>query len=59
MMGKAHPTMGGCLIEMTAYRRYFVPGGTYFFTLTTYERQPIFADLENISKLRLALLVYS
>jgi putative transposase len=29
---------------MSEYRRYFVPGGTYFFTLVTYNREPIFAD---------------
>jgi len=26
------------------YRRLRVPGGTYFFTLVTHERRPIFAD---------------
>ncbi len=26
---------------MADYRRYFVPGGSYFFTLVTYNRQPI------------------
>ena len=26
---------------MSDYRRYFVPGGTYFFTLVTYDRQKI------------------
>jgi putative transposase len=25
---------------MSNYRRWFVPGGTYFFTLVTYQRQP-------------------
>ncbi|MFI5387519.1 MAG: REP-associated tyrosine transposase [Fimbriimonadales bacterium] len=28
---------------MTDYRRYFVPGGTFFFTLVTAERAPLFA----------------
>ena len=28
---------------MADYRRYFVPGGTYFFTVVTYDRAPIFA----------------
>jgi putative transposase len=26
---------------MSLYRRYFIPGGTYFFTVVTYERRPI------------------
>src|SRR5262245_55448075 len=26
---------------MPNYRRYYVPGGTYFFTCVTYQRQPI------------------
>jgi putative transposase len=29
---------------MSDYRRYFVPGGTYFFTLVTARRAPLFAD---------------
>jgi putative transposase len=28
---------------MPDYRRYFVPGGTFFFTLVTAERAPVFA----------------
>ncbi|MEX0677946.1 MAG: hypothetical protein WD063_12770 [Pirellulales bacterium] len=32
---------------MSDYRRYFVPGGTYFFTLVTAKRAPLFSsDLE-------------
>lgn len=27
---------------MPDYRRYFVPGGTFFFTLVTHQRQPLF-----------------
>jgi putative transposase len=26
---------------MSDYRRYFVPGGTYFFTIVTHQRRPI------------------
>ena len=26
---------------MSAYRRYFIPGGTYYFTVVTHERRPI------------------
>jgi putative transposase len=29
---------------MSNFRRWFVPGGTYFFTLVTEGRQPLFAD---------------
>ncbi|MBD3297365.1 MAG: transposase [candidate division Zixibacteria bacterium] len=29
---------------MPNYRRMYVPGGTYFFTVVTYQRQPLFAD---------------
>ncbi len=29
---------------MSDYRRYFVPGGTYFFTIVTYDRHPILTD---------------
>ncbi|MES9980388.1 MAG: transposase, partial [Candidatus Thiodiazotropha sp. 6PLUC5] len=29
---------------MSDYRRCFVSGGTYFFTLVTFERRPLFAD---------------
>jgi putative transposase len=29
---------------MPEYRRAFVPGGTFFFTLVTYQRRPIFHD---------------
>ena len=28
---------------MPDYRRYFVPGGTFFFTLVTADRAPLFA----------------
>ena len=40
---------------MPNYRRFYVPGGTYFFTIVTYQRQPIFANPENISRLRKAI----
>jgi putative transposase len=29
---------------MPEYKRVFVPGGTYFFTLVTYQRRPLFAS---------------
>ncbi len=29
---------------MSDYRRWFLAGGTYFFTLVTYQRRPLFAE---------------
>ena len=37
---------------MSDYRRVYIPGGTYFFTLVTYRRQPIFADGGRVEQLR-------
>lgn len=34
------------------YRRLYVPGGTYFFTLVTYNRRQIFANPEAVELLR-------
>jgi putative transposase len=34
------------------YRRAFIPGGSWFFTLVTESRRPVFASSENISVLR-------
>jgi putative transposase len=39
---------------MSIYRRMYVPGGTYFFTLVTYQRKPLFSMPENIILLRQA-----
>lgn len=36
------------------YRRIFLPGGTFFFTLVTYHRIPLFAHEENVALLRSA-----
>jgi putative transposase len=36
------------------YRRHFLPGGTYFFTLVTYQRRPIFSTPEAVEHLRYA-----
>ena len=41
---------------MSDYRRADQPGGTYFFTLVTYKRQPIFADAGTVDLLRAAVL---
>jgi putative transposase len=37
---------------MPYYRRFFVPGGTYFFTLVAYQRQPRFAHPCDVQRLR-------
>jgi len=34
------------------YRRAFIPGGSFFFTLVTERRSPIFAEDENVDTLR-------
>ncbi|ACK68829.1 conserved hypothetical protein [Gloeothece citriformis PCC 7424] len=40
---------------MPNYRRLYIPGGTFFFTLVTYHRQPHFSSSENVAKLRQAV----
>ncbi len=40
---------------MPEYRRFYQPGGTFFLTIVTYNRQPIFSNPENINKLRQAI----
>jgi len=40
---------------MSDYRRYFVPGGTYFFTLVSYRRRPQFARPADVQRLREAV----
>lgn len=40
-MGTAHPS----IYSMPEYRRAFQPGGTFFFTVVTHERRPIFRSL--------------
>lgn len=37
---------------MSDYRRYYVPGGSYFFTPVTYLRRPLFSTAANIDLLR-------
>ena len=39
---------------MSDYRRAFVPGGCFFFTLVSYKRYQYFADDKNICLLRKA-----
>jgi putative transposase len=40
---------------MPDYRRAYLPGGTFFLTLVTYHRQRLFAEPENVSRLRTAV----
>ncbi len=40
---------------MSDYRRAYCEGGTYFFTVVTYRRQPIFLDEEAIGLLKQCL----
>ena len=40
---------------MSDYRRYYVPGGTYFFTVVTHERRPFFSDEMPRHCLRMAI----
>ncbi len=39
---------------MTEYRRLFIPGGSYFFTVVTYQRRPIFNQPQHVGLLRQA-----
>jgi putative transposase len=34
------------------YRRAYIPGGSYFFTLVTYQRRPVFSTPESVDLLR-------
>jgi len=40
---------------MPNYRRAYIPGGTFFLTLVTHDRAPLFADSDNVAKLRAAV----
>jgi putative transposase len=40
---------------MSDYRRYFVAGATYFFTIVTHHRRPVFTTDTNIALLRHAI----
>lgn len=39
------------------YRRAKTPGATYFFTVVTHQRQPLFSDAETIALLRTAFRI--
>jgi putative transposase len=40
---------------LSNYRRCFVPGGCYFFTVVTYRRTPLFQNTGNVALLRSAM----
>jgi len=40
---------------MSEYRRNYIQGGTFFLTLVTYQRIPLFSSPENIHRLRVAI----
>jgi putative transposase len=40
---------------MSAYRRCFIPGGCYFFTVVTHNRKPLFDSAANVELLRQAM----
>ena len=37
---------------MSQYHRSFMPGGCFFFTVVTHQRQPLFSDENNVNRLR-------
>jgi len=39
------------------YRRAFIPGGSFFFTVATEKRRPVFASAESVEVLRMAFRV--
>jgi putative transposase len=41
---------------MSNFRRVYISGGIYFFTLVTCQRQPIFSDPQRVSLLRQSFL---
>jgi REP-associated tyrosine transposase len=50
-----HPLDQGIEASMPEYRRWFVPGGTYFFTVVTQDRVPIFRNPSAVRLLGKAL----
>jgi putative transposase len=40
--------------EVSHYRRVYVPGGVYFFTVVTHDRAPVFVDDNRVDVLRCA-----
>jgi putative transposase len=41
---------------MPDYRRVYTPGGAIFLTLVTFNRRPIFAEPDNVKRLRQAAI---
>ena len=41
-----------CYNPLMEYRRTYIPGGTYFFTLVTFQRRPIFSSPDAVDTLR-------
>jgi putative transposase len=37
---------------MSQYRRAYIPGGCFFFTVVTHQRHPLFAEQSNVERLR-------
>src|SRR5690606_23375178 len=57
-VGTAHQSFSSNLnpvMAMSEYHRNFVPGGTYFFTVVTHGRQPLFSSERNVQALRASL----
>lgn len=42
---------------MATFRRALIPGGTYFFTVSTWQRQKLLTEPEVLAALRAALLL--
>jgi putative transposase len=49
---KRNPPMSQWIQHVSDYHRISTKGGTYFFTLVTYRRLPIFHEIKNIELLR-------
>jgi len=55
IVGWALPTLSSNSRSMSEYRRNYIQGGTFFLTLVTYQRIPLFSSPENIHRLRVAI----
>jgi putative transposase len=50
MISVLDPRVTQHLADLMRYRRATVPGASYFFTLITYQRKPLFADPNNVER---------
>jgi putative transposase len=50
MVSALDPRVTQHLANRMRYRRATVPGASYFFTLITYQRKPLFADPKNVER---------